>query len=46
MNRKKFFVCLTLAAVTLTAKSQQTPVYLDDVQPIELRVKDALQLNG
>ena len=43
MNRKKFFVCLTLAAVTLTAKSQQTPVYLDDVQPIELRVKDALQ---
>ena len=51
MTKKQLFGSLVLAVLTLTGTKAQTkaccndasPVYLDDTQPIELRVKDALQ---
>lgn len=39
--KQKFFSTL-LFACALTAASAQTPVYMDDAQPLEARVKDAL----
>lgn len=39
--KQKFFTTL-LFACALTAASAQTPVYMDDAQPLEARVKDAL----
>lgn len=41
-NMKKKFLATLLLACSVTALTAQTPVYLDDSQPIELRVKDAL----
>ena len=43
MNTKKMLVSLALTMLALTGVQAQTPVYLDDTKPIELRVKDALQ---
>ncbi len=39
--KNKFFVTLLLAC-SISTVSAQTPVYMDDAQPIEARVKDAL----
>ena len=39
--KNKFFVTLLLAC-SISTVSAQTPVYMDDTQPIEVRVKDAL----
>ena len=39
--KKKFFVTLLLAC-SISTMSAQTPAYMDDTQPIEVRVKDAL----
>ena len=39
--KKQLFSTL-LFACSLTTLTAQTPVYLDDTQPIEARVKDAL----
>jgi beta-glucosidase len=39
---KKQIVATLLAACTAGAITAQTPVYLDDTQPVEARVKDAL----
>ena len=39
--KKQLFSTL-LFACSLTILTAQTPVYLDDTQPIEARVKDAL----
>lgn len=41
MTMKNLFATLLLAYAAMTATAQ-TPVYLDDSQPIEARVKDAL----
>ena len=42
MNKKNMLVSLVLTMLALTGTKAQTPIYLDDSQPIELRVKDAL----
>ncbi len=42
MNIKKIVLSLSLA-IALPGMAQQTPVYLDDNQPIEQRVEDALK---
>lgn len=39
--KNKFFVTLLLAC-SISTVSAQTPAYMDDTQPIEVRVKDAL----
>lgn len=39
---KQKFLTTLLFACALTAASAQTPVYMDDAQPLEARVKDAL----
>lgn len=39
--KNKFFVTLLLAC-SISTVSAQTPAYMDDAQPIEVRVKDAL----
>lgn len=39
--KKKFFVTLLLAC-SISTVFAQTPAYMDDTQPIEVRVKDAL----
>ena len=39
--KNKFFVTLFLAC-SISTVSAQTPAYMDDTQPIEVRVKDAL----
>lgn len=41
MTMKNLFATLLFACAAMTATAQ-TPVYLDDTQPIEARVKDAL----
>ena len=39
--KNKFLATLFLAC-SISTVSAQTPVYMDDAQPIEARVKDAL----
>ena len=39
--KKKLFAAL-VSVCSIGTLSAQTPVYLDDTQPIEARVKDAL----
>ncbi len=42
MKTKLFYVVMGLALGLNPLKAQQTPAYLDDTQPIEVRIKDAL----
>ena len=39
---KNKFLATLLLACSISTVSAQTPVYMDDAQPIEARVKDAL----
>lgn len=41
-NMKNKFLTTLLLACALTVASAQTPLYMDDAQPLETRVKDAL----
>lgn len=43
MTAKRLITITAGLALTLVSVQAQTPVYLDDTQPIEARVKDALQ---
>lgn len=41
-NKVKFLSVILICAASVAASAQQTPVYLDDSKPIDLRVQDAL----
>ena len=42
MKRKYTAIAMMMAMSVMGAKAQDKPLYLDDNQPIEVRVKDAL----
>ena len=39
------FLSVQTGMVAIAQDKEQTPVYLDDTQPIEVRVQDALNLS-
>ena len=45
MKMKKLILCSMVSLVTLSAsgQSKETPIYLDDTQPVESRIEDALK---